>query len=139
LTFTLFTFDLLIKSTMKKIFVFALVAASIGACKKSTSPDTLSPLITVTSPSPNQQFGSGATVTIAASVLENRKLRMVHLTVTNKNNNTQVLEVHEETSESTYQVSKTFVTGSFTLYAVLIEAEDLAGNKSQVNFEVRSN
>lgn len=124
---------------MKQFFLLALVLVSIVACKKGNVPDTLTPVINITSPSPNQQFGSGATVTIAGSIFDNRELSSVHISVTNKNSNLQVLNVQEQPNERSYEVSKTFVTGSFTVYAVLIEAEDFAGNKSQVNFDVRSN
>lgn len=124
---------------MNKILVLALVIISVGACKKGNVPDTLSPVINITSPSPNQQFGSGATVTLTGSIFDNRELRSVHVSVTNKNSNLQVLNVQEQPNERSYEVSKTFVTGSFTVYAVLVEAEDFAGNKSQVTFDVRSN
>lgn len=124
---------------MNKVLVLALVIISLGACKKGNVPDTLAPVINITSPSPNQQFGSGATVTIAGSIFDNRELRTVHISVTNKNSNLQVLNVQEQPNERSYEVNKTFVTGSFTVYAILIEAEDFAGNKSQVSFDVRSN
>lgn len=124
---------------MKKIFVLALVVMGFGACKKGNVPDTLSPVINITSPSVNQQFGSGATVNIVGSIFDNRELKSVHIFVTNKSSGVDILHIQDQPNERSYEVNKSFTTGSFTTYAVLIEAEDHAGNKSQVAFDVKSN
>lgn len=124
---------------MKKILVLALVALSIGACKKGNVPDTLTPVINVTSPAVNQQFGAGANVNIIASIFDNRELHYVHLSVTNKGSGVHVLHVEEHPDTRSYELNKSFTTGAFTTYSVLVEAEDHAGNRSQVAFDVKSN
>jgi hypothetical protein len=124
---------------MKKIFVLALVAVSLAACKKSNTPDTLTPVINVSSPSVNQQFGAGANVNILASIFDNRELHFVHLSVTNKGSGVHVLHIEEHPDARSFELNQSFTTAAFTTYSVLIEAEDHAGNRSQVAFEVKSN
>jgi hypothetical protein len=124
---------------MKKVFVLALVVMSVAACKKGNAPDTLTPVINVSSPAVNQQFGAGSNVNILASIFDNRELHLVHLFVTNKSSGVDVLHVEEHPDTRSFELNKSFTTGAFTTYSVLIEAEDHAGNRSQVAFEVKSN
>jgi uncharacterized lipoprotein YajG len=102
---------------MNKIIILALSIAVFAACKKSNSADTLKPVVTITSPAANQQFGSGATVNIQATIFDNRELHEIHLYVINKNTNTEILHVEEHVDVQTYELNKSFSTsGQHSLY-----------------------
>lgn len=124
---------------MKKVFLLVLVAAGLAACKKSKVADTLAPVINVTSPSANQQFGAGATVNIIATIYDNRDLHSIHLSVTNKSSGAHLLHFEDHVDVRSYELNKSFTTGSFTTYSILVEAEDHSGNRAQIAFDVKSN
>ncbi|MGB8193547.1 MAG: Ig-like domain-containing protein [Chitinophagaceae bacterium] len=124
---------------MKKIIVLALSVACFAACKKSNSADTLPPVVSITSPSANQQFGAGATINITGTIYDNRELHSVHVIVVNKTTNAEVLHFEEHVDVQTYEVNKSFVAAAATVYVIHVEGEDHTGHHAQAELEVRAN
>lgn len=123
---------------MKKFVSLVCIAALFCSCKKDAG-DTASPAIAVTSPSNHQSFAAGQTVTVAATITDKDEVHEVHLYVTNKATNAEILHFEEHTDKPTYNLSKTFTVQAGVTYKIKIEASDHAENNSQVEIEVTGN
>src|SRR5215213_1540903 len=102
---------------MKKIFILALSVACLAACKKDKG-DTQEPMISVSSPTANQQFTEGQTVSVVATITDDGELHEVHLTVVNKTTSVEVVHFHNHVDVQTYNMNQTFVAGAGITYNV---------------------
>lgn len=118
---------------MKKVAIVLLVFAS--ACKKA---DEIAPQIDVISPTENQVFSSGQTVTIKATVSDNEGLHMVHVIAVD---NTGGHWVHSEdhVDGRSLDINKTFVTIPGKTYTITIDATDHDDNTATKEIIVSSN
>ena len=120
---------------MKKILYAACIAAIACSCKKDAG-DLSRPVITLISPTNNQSFTAGQTVTISATITDNDELHEVHLYVRNKATSAEVLHLEEHTDMKTYNLLKTFTAQAGITYKIELEANDHADNETKVELEV---
>jgi hypothetical protein len=123
---------------MKNVFLLLLAVACASACKKNGG-DSLQPVINVTSPTANQQFNAGQVINIIATISDNDQLHEVHLFVTNKATNADVVHFADHVDVSTYNINQTLTAAANVTYKIKIEANDHWGNHAEVEFEVRGN
>ena len=118
---------------MKKLFpVFLCFFCS---CGKS---DEIAPTITVDSPTQNQVFVAGQTITIKANVSDNEGIHMVHVIVTD---NTGGHWVHSEDhpDSKSFAINKTFVASPAKTYTLQIDASDHDENAATSELTVSAN
>ena len=122
---------------MKKLSILLLIVA-VAACKKS-SGDSEKPVISVTSPTANQQFNAGQVIPIQATITDNSELHEVSLEITNKTTSAVLVHNHYHVDLMTYTLSDTYTAGAGITYKIKIEAADHSGNQSEIEFEVKGN
>ena len=119
-----------------KQFLFVLALSCILACSKDEG-DTSKPVITLNSPTANQQFAALSTVTISGTVADDDEIHEVHIEVTNKTNSTAVLHVQEHVDANSYNINEGFTVQAGITYKIHIEAHDHVGNIAVVELEVK--
>lgn len=123
---------------MKRFFILVFSVACLAACKKDGG-DSEKPVINVTSPAANQQFTAGQTVNVVATITDNDELHEVHLTVVNKTPSAEVVHFHNHVDVKSYSMNESFVVAAGVTYNIKVEADDHAGNHSEIQFDVKGN
>ena len=122
---------------MKQIFL-ALVLVGFIACSKSGG-DNEKPVVTLITPTNNQQFTAGQVVNITGTVSDNDEIHEVHVIVTNITNNVEVLHFHDHIDAKTYNVNQQFTAAAGITYKIHLEADDHTGNTGIVEIQVNGN
>jgi hypothetical protein len=110
-------------------------------CKKDVGPlaDTELPTITITSPTANQVFTGGQTISINGVITDNTKLREIHLEITNTTTGAFLTHEHYAPDAAIYTLTKTFTAQASSTYKIKVEAEDPEGNKAETEITVTAN
>jgi hypothetical protein len=119
---------------MKQIFLILILAGLFG-CKKS---DELAPEVTVTSPTNNQVYTGGQTVTVHATISDNEGIHMVHA-ICLDNLGGHLLHFEEHLDAKTYTLNQSFPTISGRTYTLEVEATDHAENVTKKIVVVTTN
>ena len=122
----------------KKLALIALLAIGAIACKKED--DSENPVITIFTPTTNQEFESADSVTISFKA-EDSDLHEVGFTITNTSDNAVLFDFPaEHTHDNPLVFNKNYkiVVASHTDAKLTITAEDHNGNMSSksVNFHI---
>jgi alkyl hydroperoxide reductase subunit AhpC len=118
-----------------KYFIVALGLVVLVACSKSGG-DTQKPVLVLTSPTGGQTFTGSSTVNIIGTAEDNDELHEIHVTVINKNTDTEVLHVHNHADAKSYNIHETFTAQSGVTYKIEVEANDHVGNTTIIQIEV---
>lgn len=123
-----------------KYLLVALVSLIVcsTSCTKSAS-NGQGPVITVTSPSSNQQFTAGQSITVSASITHTSQIHEVKVRVRNNATGAEILEFKVDVNATSYDVSRSFVAQAGIVYKIEIEAEDFMGNESEKEFTIIGN
>jgi hypothetical protein len=113
-----------------------LVLFVLASCTKNGG-DTEKPVITLNTPTANQQFNAGQLVNITGTVTDNDEIHHVHVIVTDKTHDAEVLHAEEHADAMTYNFSKSFTAQAATTYKIHIESDDHVGNIAIIDIEVR--
>ena len=105
------------------------------SCTKSANKGQ-GPVITVTSPSSNQQFAAGQSITVSASITHTSEIHEVKVRVRNNATGAEIFEFKVDVNATSYDLSRTFVAQSGMVYKIEIEAEDNMGNESEKEFTI---
>lgn len=117
-----------------------LTTAMMSSCEKdSDNPQGRGPVITVTSPSANQTFQAGQSISVVASITHTATLHEVKLRVRNNANGNEILEFKTEPRSMTYDLSKSFTAQAGIVYKIRIEANDFSGVETEKEFTVSVN
>ena len=119
---------------MKKFMPCVLMMILLG-CKKS---DETAPVVTLISPTENQTFTSGQTVTVKATITDDTGIHMVHLIVTD-NTGGHLVHFEEHFDGKNYDLNNSFSTQSGRTYSIHIDAVDHSDNVTNKDFTVSSN
>ena len=109
--------------------------ATLVSCGKS---DTTPPVITVVTPSDNQVFTNGQTVTVKADLSDDHGIHEIMLTVLD-NTGGHVLHFDEHYDGKTYSLNKTFTVQSGKTYTIEIESTDHNENTGTKTLTVSAN
>lgn len=121
---------------MKYLLVaLAFLVVSTMSCSKSNNAQS-GPVITVTSPTSNQQFSAGQTITVSASIAHTSNIHEVKVRVRNNATGAEILEFKVDVNATSYVVSRTFVAQAGIVYKIEIEAEDFLGNETEQEFTI---
>src|SRR5215212_415149 len=125
---------------MKKgIVLFSILV--LGSCKKDNGKeeDKQLPVITITTPTNNQVFTGGQTVSINATINDNDKLSEVHLEIINTTTGAFITHEHYAPGAASYNLLKSFSVQSSISYKIKIEADDANSNIANAEVLVRAN
>ncbi len=120
---------------MKNWFSFILLLI-LCSCGKS---DEVAPVITLLSPTENQAFTGGQSVTIQGTITDNEGLHMVHLEVTDLSTNGHMIHLEEHFDGKMFDLNKSFTTQTGRSYKIDLEAIDHADNVTSRVFQVSAN
>jgi Bacterial Ig domain len=118
---------------MKKLF--PLLVCFFSSCGK---PDEIAPVITVDSPTQNQSFAVGQTITIKANVTDNEGIHMVHVIVIDNSGGHWVHSEDHPDSKS-FAINKTFMPAAGKIYTIHIDANDHNENTATSELTVSAN
>jgi hypothetical protein len=114
---------------------------SLLSCSKKsgTNNDTISPVISVTSPVNGQSFSPGQAINITGTITDNDYIAEVHIHVSNINTGALLMDVHlyPAGKSSTFNQSITASTG--INYKIVVIAKDKAVNETRSSVEVSCN
>ena len=119
-----------------KTIILCLALIFCVSCTKS-SGDTQKPLIVLNTPAGNQEFSASSTVVISGTVSDNDELHEVHVFVTDITHSAEVVHFHEHVDASTYTINQSFTVQASTTYRIQVEADDLVGNTTEVDIQVK--
>lgn len=124
---------------MKAFLLFCLVF--IFACSKDSggSNDNEAPVITLSSPTPNQQFTSGQTVAINGQLTDNEKLSEVHVHISDIQTGTLLIDIHRYPTTSTYTLAESFQAQAGIAYKIQVIAKDNSANEGRAVVEISTN
>ena len=122
---------------MKYLAVLMSVAFLV-ACNKSNG-DKTKPFIVLNSPSANQQFTQFSNVVISGTVTDDKLIYDVHVIVTNLSNMSEVLNVQDTVNTQNYNINEVFNVTVAATYKIHVEADDVSGNTSVVEIQVKGN
>lgn len=125
-----------------KFLTLAAFALLLSSCEKkdddnttNTDPkvDTQAPEITFISPDDATEYKSGMRMPIKFTVTENDELHEIHLTVTNKTENSTLMHMHMHRHDQTVTIDTAIVIPAVhhTDIEVKAEASDHSGNTSE--------
>ena len=120
---------------MKQLILF-FVLASMVACSKNGG-DTEKPMITLSTPTANQQFTAGQVVNITGVVTDNDEIHHVHIFVIDRTHDAEVLHVEEHADSKTFNFNKSFTAQAGITYKIQIESDDHVGNTAEVEIQVK--
>lgn len=120
-----------------KIIIFILWAALFfTACSKNSASNNQGPVITISSPSNNQVFTVGQTITITSAFIDQDKIGQTQIHVVNKSTNADVLHIEDHPKSVSSTLTGSFTAAARITYKIEIEALDVLGNESKVEIVV---
>jgi hypothetical protein len=124
---------------MKALLLFSLVF--IFACSKNSggSNDNEAPVVTLSSPAPNQQFSSGQTVSINGQLTDNQKLSEVHVHISNIQTGALLIDIHRYPGTSVYTLAESFQAQAGIAYKIQVIAKDNSANEGRAVVEISTN
>src|SRR5690349_15549259 len=122
---------------MKYFFFLAAMAIMVG-CKKSGG-DTTKPVVVITTPTANQEFPAFSSITISGTVADENGINVVQIIVTNMSNSMDLLHIQHTIGANSYNINEVFTAQPSTTYKIHVEADDLAGNNTVVEMQVKGN
>ena len=127
---------------MKSFFVIVIVALLVGCGKQNRGSDLIpprisltAPIISLTSPQDFQRFSAGQTVSITATITDNKQLQKVRLLVT-RTTGAVVLRLEKYLDVKSFTLSESFTPTAGPQYIIKIEALDQNNNNAQTRIEV---
>ncbi|GAA4734074.1 DUF4625 domain-containing protein [Flavisolibacter ginsenosidimutans] len=121
--------------------VLALFIVLFSGCKKDhgEAPDTTPPVIMLISPSNNQGFALGQSISIVASISDQSKIEEIHLEIINATTGAFLIHEHYVPDSSIYKLASSYTAASAATYKIKVEADDAKGNSSETEVSVKVN
>jgi hypothetical protein len=117
----------------------ALYIFLFGCSKKPDTGDTTAPSITIISPSNNQQFNIGQTISTVANATDNNQVTELHIHVINKMTGALLRDIHSYPNKPSGTVQDSFPADSGIAYTIQIIAKDPAQNTATAKVDVSVN
>ena len=123
---------------MKQLGLALVLTIILGACTKNAD-NSQGPVINVSTPSANQVFSAGQTITVTASITHSSQIHEVKIRVRNDGTGDEILEFKTDVNATSYSFSKSFIGQAGIVYKIEVEASDYAGNETEKEFRVSVN
>jgi hypothetical protein len=121
------------------LLLFIILIAA--ACSKDTggSNDNEAPAVTISSPTPNQQFSSGQTVSISGQLSDNQKISEVHVHISNVQTGALLIDIHRYPAAASYTLAESFQAQAGISYKIQVIAKDNSANEGRATVEISTN
>jgi hypothetical protein len=110
-----------------------------SCAKSSDEKDNESPVVTITSPTDNQVFDAGATVSVTGTITDNKKISEVHVHISNNTTGNLLIDIHRNPGSASYTINESFQTQAGIQYKIQVIAKDNSANESRATIEISSN
>ena len=145
--------------TASKIILCLMLGVTLLACSKggviiddgnnggggghvSNPADTIPPVITIATPTPDQVFTNGATINVTGNISDNNGLYRGSIRITNDANSSvikeQAYEIHGFTSYN-FNISHAATVSTLTNYTVTVWFEDHGYNAASKTVKIKVN
>ena len=144
--------------TGSKVILFLLVGITLFACSKggvisdngndgggghvSNPSDTIAPVITITTPTPDQVYSNGATINVTGNISDNNGLYRGTIRITNDANSAiikeQPYEIHGLTSYN-FSLSQAISVSTLSNFTVTVWFEDHGYNAASKTVKIKMN
>lgn len=114
----------------------------LSACSKksATEKDTVSPVITITTPSSGEILAPGQLIKIEGNITDNKFIAEVHIHVTNTNTGVKLLDIHLYPGNNTTTFSnQSLSTVAGVNYKIQVIANDRSSNQTISSVEITCN
>jgi hypothetical protein len=124
-----------------RIYLALLIFISLISCSKNngSAKDTQAPVITISSPTNNQVFTSGATVAITGNMNDNVRISEVHVHVTNNNTGVLLMDIHRNPAAASYSLNESFIAQTGIQYKIQVIAKDNSANEGLSSVTISTN
>lgn len=123
---------------ISKLPIFLLII--LLACSKDEgSKDKEPPVISLISPTSNQQFNAGETVNITGTVTDNATISELHVHISNLGTGALLYDIHRYPALGNYTLQESFQTESGVSYKIQVIAKDNSANESRSTVEISTN
>jgi len=111
------------------------------ACSKNEggNNDATPPEISISSPSQDQVFTAGATVSIAGNITDKQKIYLVHTHISDNATGTLLIDIHRYPDAAAYTLAESFTVAAGKEYRIQVVARDNAANESSATRIVKAN
>lgn len=125
---------------MKKLYLIGLLCLMI-ACSKDpvTQVDNIAPVVTLTTPTNNQTFTGGQTVSITGQVTDNKFIKEIHIVVTNLGSGFEYQHVHVQPNAASFNYNHSYTAQAGIFYKIEVIADDPSANSSSKSIQVFCN
>ena len=126
---------------MKSILIFLSALFVIPACSKNAdiANDKEAPSITISSPTPNQQFSAGQTVTIHGQLSDNQQVSELHVHISDAESGALLIDIHRYPAAASYTLAESFTAQAGIDYKIQVIAKDNAANEGRATVEISTN
>jgi hypothetical protein len=123
-----------------KLLLYTVTFILVISCSKSSDEkDNDSPVVTITSPTDNQVFDAGATVSITGTITDNKKVSEVHVHISNNTTGNLLIDIHRNPGSASYTINESFQTQAGIQYKIQVIAKDKSANEGRATVEISSN
>jgi hypothetical protein len=119
--------------------IFLLIAAIACNKKNTTENDKQAPLITIATPTNNQQFTGGQSIGITGTITDNSYIAEVHIHVSNASTGSLLMDVHLYPASDTINFSQILNASAGINYKITVTAKDKAVNEESSSVNVSAN
>jgi len=120
--------------------VVLLLFVMLAACSKDPAADNDNdpPIITITSPTPDQQYAGGQTVLISGELTDAQKISEVHVHISNTATGALLMDIHRYPAAPAYTLAETFQVLAGISYKIQVIAKDNSANESRASIAISS-
>ena len=113
----------------------------LAACSKNNDhpKDTAVPFIILASPTANEVFNAGATVSVNGTITDNTRISEVHVHVYNNTTGALLMDIHRNPSDANYVLNESFTAQTGIQYKIQVIAKDNSANESLVTVYISTN
>lgn len=124
-----------------RLVLTLLLFCILTSCSKNESGnnDATPPDISISSPSQDQVFTAGTSVSIAGTITDKQKVYLVHTHISDNTTGTLLIDIHRYPEASTYTLAESFAVAAGKEYRIQVVARDNAANESSATRIVRAN
>lgn len=123
---------------MRQLLFLFIVCGLCASCSKKNDDDKTPPVVTLNSPTNNQNFAPGE-IKIKAMVTDNAYIGQIHVEIYNGKNDAEITHVHIHPGTTTYALDFPLMLESGINYRIKVVAEDPAQNTSFQQVEISCN
>ncbi len=111
----------------------------VSCSKNNGGKDSELPAIVIVSPTNNQLFNGGETVTINATLTDNKRIAEVHVHVTNNTSGALLMDIHRYPNSANYALSESFIAQAGIQYKIQLLVKDNSANENNASVLISCN